>query len=112
MNIQHKNLASGSWGKLSLAEQLANVGSELERTISWRERDNLEYSKKAFERMLELLTLTKISCKKKSELKEIARVYELLVDYFKGENKFKSTDELWKNYFANFTYLASQKRSV
>jgi len=49
---------------------------------------------------------------KRSELKEIARVYELLVDYFKGENKFKSTDEPWKNYFASFTYLASLKRSV
>jgi len=31
--IVHKQLASGRWFKLSLVEQLANVGSDVERTI-------------------------------------------------------------------------------
>lgn len=112
MKIQHKNLASGSWNKLSLVEQLANVGSELERTISWREKQNKKYSEKAFERMLELLTLTKNSCSEISKLKEISRVYEFLVDYFKGENKFASSDKLWRKYFNGYAYLAGKKRSV
>lgn len=112
MNIQHKELAGGRWNKLTLTEQMANVGSELERVFSWKKKQNEEYAKKAFERMLELLTLTKNSCSKISTLKEISRVYELLVDYFKEENKFASSEKLWRNYFKNFTYLAAKKRSV
>ncbi len=111
MNLQHKNLASGSWGKMALTEQLANVGSEVERTISWKNKGNEEYSKKAFERALELLSLTKDSQKEKSKLKEVSRVYELLVDYFAGENLFKSTDELWRKYFNYYTYISAKNRS-
>ena len=110
MNIQHQKLASGSWGKMSLAEQLANVGSEVERTISWKEKGNEEYSKKAFERALELLSLTKGSLRDLSQLKEISRVYELLVDHFGEKNRFKSTDDSWKSYFNHYTYLAAKKR--
>ena len=55
---QHKDLAAGHWQELSFFEQMANVGSEVERTISWKNKGNLEYSQKAFERALELLDLT------------------------------------------------------
>ena len=112
MNLQHKGLASGNWGKMPLAEQLANVGSEVERTISWQEKGNEEYSQKAFGRALELLSLTKDSHKEKSKLKEITRTYELLVDHFAGENRFKSTDVLWRNYFNYFAYLSAKKRLI
>jgi hypothetical protein len=107
MSLKHKKLAAGAWSKMSLIEQLANVGSELERTISWRQKGNEKYSQEAFERMLELLALTKNSCKDKARLGEVARVYELLVDYFQGENIFGSTDELWRKYFSSYTYLAA-----
>jgi len=102
--LQHKHLASGAWNRLNLTEQLANVGSEVERAISWKNKGNEEYSKKAFYRALELLTLTKSSCKEKSKLKEVARVYELLVDYFEGENQYRSSDKLWQKYFFPFNY--------
>lgn len=112
MTIQHKSLAFGSWSRMSLVEQLANIGSELERTISWKNKGNKQYSEKAFERMLELLTLTKESCKEISKLKEISRVYELLVDYFEGDNKFASSDNLWRKYFGNYTYMSAKNRKV
>jgi hypothetical protein len=106
MVLQHKQLASGAWDKLNLTEQLANVGSEVERAISWRNKGNEEYSKKAFYRALDLLALTKNSCKEHSKLREVSRVYELLVDYFEGENQYCSTDKLWRKYFFAFTYYA------
>lgn len=112
MKVQHKNLASGSWAKMPLYLQLANVGSEVERAISWKEKGNIEYSQKAFGRALELLALTKNACKKKSQLKEVARIYEFLVDYFTGENKYGSSDELWRKYFNSHTYLAAKRRSL
>jgi len=52
MEYQHKNLASGGWQKLSFFEQMANIGSEVERTIKWKNKGNAEYSRLAFGRAL------------------------------------------------------------
>ncbi len=53
------------------AEQLANVGCDIERTIRWRNKGNTEFSKKAFERALELLDFTKQDPKNKSSRREL-----------------------------------------
>ena len=58
MTFQHKKLAEDRWNDLSLIEQMANLGSEIERSILWRKRGKKIYFKKAFERGLELLALT------------------------------------------------------
>ena len=107
MNIEHKNLASGRWNQLSFIEQMANVGSEVERTISWKEKNNSDYSHRAFERALELLDLTLADTKNRKRLREIARVREALVDYFSFENFYRSSDNKWKKYFLVFN-LASR----
>ncbi len=101
----HKELADGRWQKLSFFEQMANVGSEVERTIKWRE-DNQEYSQKAFERALELLDLTIDDPKNHSRLRELLRGREVLVDYFKFDNIYGSSDQKWQNYFYAFNYAA------
>lgn len=106
MNYHHKNLAKSKWQKLSFMEQMANIGSEVERTISWRKKGNLEYSKLAFERALELLDLTIFDKKNRSRLKELCRVREALIDYFVFDNEYKSTDRDWRNYFYAFNYAA------
>jgi hypothetical protein len=33
---QHKSLASGRWWEMSLIEQMANIGSEAERSMKWQ----------------------------------------------------------------------------
>ncbi len=111
-NIQHKKLASGRWGKLSLVEQMANIGSEVFRAISWKNKKNKEYSKLAFYRALELIDLTVKEYKNSyPKLKEILRVREMLVDYFAGENKYKSTDKQWEKYFYAFNYAAQKRKN-
>ena len=105
MNYQHKNLAQGRWLSLSFFEQLANVGSEIERAIKWREKNN-EYSQVAFERALELLDLTIADAKNLSRLRELLRLREVLADYFQFDNIYGSTDEKWRNYFFAFNYAA------
>ena len=57
MSYQHKDLANGGWEKLSFLEQMANIGSEVERTLNWRAKGNADYALKAFERALELIDL-------------------------------------------------------
>jgi hypothetical protein len=43
MNEQHKNLAAGKWNSLAFFEQMANVGSEVERAIIWREKGTCKF---------------------------------------------------------------------
>lgn len=106
MEYQHKNLAQGKWEKLSFWEQMANIGSEVERTISWKEKGNQEYSRMAFERALELIELTVDDPKNKKggRLKELLRTREAMIDHFCFDNEYKTTDEIWRNYFFAFNY--------
>jgi len=106
MNYQHKELASGRWKELSLAEQMANIGSEVSRALAWRKKGNSEYCKKAVSRALELLDLSLDCPGSFSRLKELARLREALVDYFYGVNQFSSSEVLWRKYFDHFNYAA------
>lgn len=103
--VYHKGLTTKQWFSKTIFEQMANIGSEVERTIKWRDKDQ-QYSKTAFERCLELVDLTAADPKNKNRLKEILRSRETLVDYFTGENIYGSTDKLWQNYFYGFNYAA------
>ena len=104
MIYQHKELAAGRWNKLSFCEQMANIGSEVERALIWRAKNKIAYSRNAFERALELVDLTLENISSPTRLKEVARMREALVDYFAGTNQFGSTDVSWRKYFSHFTY--------
>lgn len=108
--IIHKDLASGRWFTLSLVEQLANVGSDVERTIQWKKKGNIDFADKAFDRVLELIDFTIADPKNKKRLKEVVRARELLVDYFMYDNLYQSSDEQWQKYFYDFAYAAAIAR--
>ena len=108
--IQHKELAAGRWAELSLMEQMANVGSEVERALNWKAKNNHDYSVRAFERALELLDLTLDNCKRGSALKEIARTREALVDFFFGSNEFASSAYFLRSYFLQFAIAARKNK--
>lgn len=107
MKYEHKNLAAGRWNSLSFFEQMANIGSEVERAIKWREKANTEYSQMAFERALELLDLTIADQKNSKKLRELTRLRETFVDYFAFENTYQSTSKSFQNYFYAFNFAAS-----
>lgn len=107
---QHRDLAAGRWFTLDFAEQMANIGSEVERAISWRNRNNGDHSRMAINRGLELLELTKADARNTTRLKELCRLYEAVVDYFYFENQYSSSDQLWHKYFHAFTYAARANR--
>ena len=110
MTVQHKELALGRWGQLSVCEQMANIGSEVIRALNWRRKGNHNLSKRASARALELLDFSLDSTDSGSRLKEFARLREAVVDYFYGSNQFSSTQELWRKYFDHFNYLARKHR--
>jgi len=106
MNLQHKNLAAGRWQKLSLLEQMANIGSEVERSIKWKNKNSPDYARNAFERALELFDLTIEDEKNIFRLKEVLRARELFADFFAGDNIYGSTDIEWHKYFYSFGLAA------
>ena len=108
--IIHVTLSEGRWFKFSILEQLANVGCDVERTIQWRKKGNLEYSNDAFERAVELLDFTIADPKNEKRLKELLLVREGLIDYFMYDNKYSFTEEFWQDYFYQFNYAAALQR--
>jgi hypothetical protein len=109
MDRKHRDLAAGRWGQFSLAEQLANVGSEVGRMLRWRERDP-RLAVGAFDRALELLDLTLADPRWRSRLREIARARELLCDAAAGGTLYGSTLEGLDRYFLAFAVSARHSR--
>ncbi len=107
--IIHKNLAAGEWGKLSLAEQLGNIGSDIHRAIRWQD-ENAEFYNQAIFRAFELLDLTIQDGRWKTRLKELARVRETLGDALAGGILYASTLSKLDDYFAHFAVAARIKK--
>jgi hypothetical protein len=100
-DLQHRELASGRWHELPLAEQIGNIGSEISRASKWSGR-NGQLARGALERALELLDLTLDDPRHRqspARLRELARVREVVVDFFDGPNEYHSTAEGLQKYF-------------
>jgi hypothetical protein len=98
------------WHKLSLMEQLGNIGSEVERIISWKKRGNNDLATKALDRSLELLDLTICDLRwRGGTLKELTRTREILCDAFVGDNVYNTPHEFLSRYFYAFAAAAQRK---
>jgi len=104
--MQHKNLTIEKWQKFTLMEQLSHIGSEIERTIKWKEKRNNSYSKQAFYRALELIDLTLQTPLAYHRLKEIARAREVFCDAVLGGKEYHSSLEDLDRYFLEFALAA------
>jgi hypothetical protein len=112
MTWKHPELAAGRWREFTLMEQLANVGSEVERALNWAAKGNHDLSTGALERGLELLELTIDDPRHRHRLKELTRVREVLLDYFLGENQYGSSADSWRSYFHAYGMAAALKRDA
>ena len=106
MSYQHKALADGRWAELSFSEQMANIGSEVERALKWKEKGNAEYAEKAFYRALELFDLTIKFNTNKSAFKELTRLREGFCGFFTDDNIYNLSAEFLRKYFYYFTISA------
>jgi hypothetical protein len=111
-DVKHREMAGGRWWKLTLAEQLGNVGSEVSRALKWRSRDP-RIAQGALERALELIDLTLADPRHRrsvARLREIARAREVLLDFLVGPNQYGSTAAGLQRYFDAYAVAASRKR--
>lgn len=109
MPIQHKKLAEGMWFKLSLTEQMGNIGSELSRALHWRNK-NERLFRGAIERAFELLDLTIQDRRWRKRLKEITMAREFLCDAILDGKEYGSKLEDIERYFFHFAVFARKNK--
>jgi hypothetical protein len=91
------------WKTMTLAEQLGNVGSEVERVFTWRRKGREELAAGAFDRSLDLIDLTLSDPRwRGAKRKELARMREFLCEMVLGENSYGMTEEFFTQYFLAF----------
>lgn len=87
---QHTGLAAGRWAEMTLAEQMLNIGSEVSRANRWKSKGNEKQCLRAADRALELLSLTIDAQRGKHDLGEFCRLYEVIADFYYGENSYQT----------------------
>lgn len=102
----NNNFDGEKWSKLSLSEQMANIGSEAIRAFKWHQKGEKKHWEKAFERALELFDLTLSDGRWKNRAKEIARMREVICDFFYGGNQYHSDLSSLDRYFLHFSLAA------
>lgn len=110
--VLHKNLSAGEWQKLSLAEQMGNIGSEVGRARRWQNKDEARFQG-AVERALELFDLTIEDPRwSGARRQEIARSREVFCDAIFGGREYRSTLEDLDRYFFHFAFAARLRQSI
>lgn len=105
---QHSQAAQGRWQQFNPLEQMANIGSEVFRYITWKNKDP-QIAELAFFRALELFSLTKEDPKNKPRLKELCRLNEALCGWYYHDDPYQTNSNYWQDLFYNFTYAAKNK---
>ena len=98
MKLQHKNILKNGWNEKPFLEKMAHIGSEVYRANKWRNISKSD-SDAAFIRSLELIDITKDSGLTFPQLKELCRIREFWVDFYKYDNIYNSTAEFFDKYF-------------
>ena len=106
----HVGLARGRWAELSLAEQLANIGSEVGRAARAKARGADDRYESALGRSLELFDLTLADKRWRGRRREIARARELVCDFLVGDNVHGSSERSLDGWFLPFAVAARRER--
>jgi hypothetical protein len=94
------------WHTLSLAAQLGNIGSELARARHWEEKKDAPMCQKALERAIALVDLTLEDSSRRGDLKEIARLREVIGDWYAKADYFDIRHEDLEKYCIELTLAA------
>ncbi len=96
------------WHGMSLARQMGNIGSEVFRLISLKEKGDLENAQSSFIRTLELIDLTIEDKRWKGRLFEVFRLREIICNFYLDEKIYRVSTKNLKEYFIPFALLAQR----
>lgn len=104
----HGGLTHERWERLSLADQLANIGTEVARAARAKNRQDHSRLQQHFDLALELFAFTLDDERWRNQRVEIGRAREIVCDFLAGDNEYESTAESLDAYFLPFSYLSLQ----
>lgn len=102
---QHQ-ITKERWQKFTLAERLANIGSEAHRATTLSQKGDIKAGTRSAERVLELIDLSLAVEQKSSHLKELTRLREIFSDTFWGKGQYGVSPSMFNNYFLPFIFLS------
>ena len=113
MNYKKVEVNRDKWFSLSLAEQLGNTGSEIDRYVNLLKREEPENAQIAFYRAVDLLDLTKQSPKiSRAQRKEVAKVKEVICDsVVNAGGNYNTPIEYFQKYFMDFALVARRQHA-
>ena len=91
------------WQKMSLSQQMGNIGSEVCRMLMFRQKGDKKQKKKSGERALELIDLTIEDSRWRGRKKEIFRLRDVVADIFAEAGNFNISPDSLNNYFLPFS---------
>ena len=87
---------------MGIGEQISNIGSEVNRAIKYKNRNEEDKKRRFYEKAVELLNLICADPKNKFRLGELQFCIEELTDFFVGTNQYNTTDEMLMKYYDAF----------
>lgn len=106
----HAGLASGRWRGMTLAQQLANIGSEVDRAIRSKQSGQAERFVNALDRALELFDLTATDDRWRGpRRREVLRAREEFCRLFFDDDAPPESSRGLSRYFLQFAILARAK---
>jgi hypothetical protein len=110
--VAHPSLAAGRWQTMSLAEQLGNVGSEVERALRAHAQGRPDRFQHALDRALELFDLTATDARWSGpRRREILRAREQFCRVFYDETAEPGLADFLRKYFLQFATAARRRAS-
>lgn len=108
--VIHESLADGRWRKLTILEQMGNIGSEVERAIRAHYAGRQDRFEHALERALELFDLTAADDRWRGpRRREILRAREEFCRLFFDANPPPASADGLKRYFLAFAIAARRE---
>ncbi len=102
----HGGLTHERWERMSLADQLANIGTEVARAARAKDRQDDRRLQRHFDLALELFEFTLDDDRWRNQRVEIGRAREIACDFLVGDNEYESTTESLDAYYLPFSYLS------
>jgi hypothetical protein len=100
------------WHRLTLPQQMGNIGSEIARARHWEGHGDRERRDAAIERALELIDLTLCDIRRRTGLREIGRLREVVCAWYVESQAYDVTPETIQEYCTRFALLSAEAGSA
>ena len=90
------------WFEMPVGMQISNIGSEVNRALRWKNKNEPEKMMSFYQKAIELIRLTEEDPKNAHRKNELHFCEEELADYFLGENLYGTTPGMITKFYDSF----------